>query len=97
MSEFLGIEFVDVVAVKPLPNHRLWLKFSNGREGVHDLAGYIAEGGEMVEPLKDQVFFERVFLDDDVPAWPNGFDLDATNLHLEMDKAGSLTSNVAAE
>jgi hypothetical protein len=97
MSEFSGIEFVDVVALKPLADHRLWLRFSNGREGVRDLNDLIAKGGEMVEPLRDQVFFERVFLDDDVPAWPNGFDLDATNLHLEMDKAGLLTSSVAAE
>jgi hypothetical protein len=31
-----------------------------------------------------------------VPAWPNGFEIDATNLYMEMQKAGLLTSPVAA-
>jgi hypothetical protein len=91
------IEYVDVVALKPLPGFKLWLRFSNGREGVRDFADILAEGGEMVEPLKDEAFFSRVVLHHTVPAWPNGYEIDATNLHLELDQAGLLTSPVAAE
>ena len=36
----------------------------------------IAEGGEMVEPLRDPAFFARVFLDVGILTWPNGFDLE---------------------
>lgn len=91
------IEYVDVVALKPLPGFKLWLRFSNGREGVRDFADILAQGGEMVEPLKDEAFFSRVALHHTVPAWPNGYEIDATNLHLELHQAGLLTSSVAAE
>jgi hypothetical protein len=91
------IEYVDVVALKPLPEFRLWVRFSNGREGVRDFADILAEGGDMVEPLKDEAFFSRVILHHSVPAWPNGFEIDATNLHMEMQAAGLLSSTVAAE
>ena len=38
----------------------------------------------MVEPLRDPAMFRRAFLSFGVPTWPNGFDLDAINLHTEM-------------
>jgi hypothetical protein len=91
------IEYVDVVAVRALGGYRVWVKFSNGREGVRDFADMIIEGGEMVEPLKDEAFFGQVYVHHFVPAWPNGFEIDATNLHMEMEKAGLLNASVAAE
>jgi len=91
------IEFVDVVALKPLPGFKLWLRFSNGREGVRDFADILAEGGEMVAPLRDEAFFSRVTLHRTVPAWPNGYEIDATNLHRELAEAGLLSAPAAAE
>lgn len=44
----------------------------------------IAQGGEMVEPLRDPAFFARVFLDDGILTWPNGFDLDSIALHADV-------------
>ncbi len=86
---------VDVIRLKPLEEHKLWLRFSNGREGVRDLSQYIADGGPMVEPLKDQVFFARVFVESGAPTWPNGFDLDPINLYLEMRDAKLLSPSKA--
>ena len=91
------IEFVDVVAVKSLGDYRVWVRFSNGREGVRDFADMIAAGGEMVEPLRDKNLFQQVYVHDFVPAWPNGYEIDATNLHMEMQAAGLLSPAVAAE
>jgi hypothetical protein len=52
----------------------------------------------MVRPLRDQAFFERVFVQEGVPLWPNGFDMDATNLYIRMREAGTLRDRpVAAE
>jgi hypothetical protein len=82
---------IDVVSVKPLDDHRLWVRFSNGRQGVHDFANMLAEGGVMVEPLRDPAMFRRVFLEFGALTWPNGFDLDPINLYMEMRKAGELT------
>lgn len=89
-------EYVDVVAVKSLGDYRVWVQFSNGREGVRDFADMIEQGGQMVEPLRDKALFQQVYVHRFVPAWPNGFEIDATNLHLEMDAAGLLSPRHAA-
>ena len=87
---------VDVLRLNALGGHRLWLRFTDGSEGVHDLSNVVAKGGPMVEPLKDPVYFARVFVEMGAPTWPNGFDLDPIALHERMAKAGELTK-VAAE
>ncbi len=91
------IKMVKVVKLKPLDGHRLWVRFSDGTEGVRDYSDMIAEGGPVVDPLRDQLFFNKVFISFGVPSWPNGFDVDAINLHIEMEKAGLLSAPVAAE
>jgi Protein of unknown function (DUF2442) len=68
-------ELVDVVRVEPRGGYWLALAFSDGTEGERDFAGMVAEGGEMVEPLSDPAFFTRVFLDEGILSWPNGFAL----------------------
>jgi hypothetical protein len=83
-------ELIDVVRVEPRGGYRLAVVFSDGSEGERDFSDLIAEGGEMVEPLRDPAFFARVFLDDGILTWPNGFDLDAIALHQEMKAAGAL-------
>jgi hypothetical protein len=91
------IEYVDVVDLKWLDGYRVWLRFSNGREGIRDFSDLISMGGEMVEPLKDVAVFSKVFLSYEAPTWPNGFDIDPTNLHLGMSRDGLLSSTAAAE
>ena len=67
---------VDVMRVEPRGGYRLALSFSDGSEGERDFSDLFAEGGEMVEPLRDAAFFARVFLDEGILTWPNGFDLE---------------------
>jgi len=88
-------EFVDVVGVEPRGGYRLLISFSNGEEGERDFSELIAEGGVMVEPLRQPAFFARVFIDDGILTWPNGFDLDSIALHDEMKKAGALRRTAA--
>ena len=83
-------DLIDVLKAEPLGGFRLRLQFSDGTEGVRDFADMIAEGGPMVEPLRDPAFFSRVFIDDGIVTWPNGFDLDSIALHDEMKRAGLL-------
>lgn len=89
------IEIIDAAEVKALPGHRLWLRFSDGSEGVHDLAPILAKGGSMVTALQDPALFEKVYLSFGVPTWPNGFDLDAINLHRQMRENGLLKKSAA--
>jgi hypothetical protein len=93
MSDF---PMVDVVEAQALGDYKLRLAFSDGCEGVIDLFDFVAAGGPMVEPLKDAGYFSRVFVSSGVPTWPNGFDLDAINLYMELRDAGALRRVAAA-
>jgi hypothetical protein len=87
---------VDVLRLKPMEGHRLWLRFSDGTEGIRDCSDIVAAGGPMVEPLREPGFFARAFVEMGAPTWPNGFDLDPINLYMELRDAGAL-NKVAAE
>jgi hypothetical protein len=86
---------VDVLRVKALDGYRLWVRFSDGNEGVRDFSDIIAAGGPMVEPLKAPDYFARVFVEMGVPIWPNGFDLDPVNLYMQLRDADALTRAAA--
>jgi hypothetical protein len=90
------LPMVDVLRLRALDGHRLWLRFTDGSEGVRDLSDILAGGGPMVEPLKASDYFAPAFVEMDVPTWPNGFDLDPINLYMKLRDAGALT-RVAAE
>jgi uncharacterized protein DUF2442 len=89
------IEMVDVVNVQPRGAHRLFVRFSNGNEGECDLLDVVGQGGPMVQPLRDATFFSRVFIEDGVLTWPNGFDVDSIALHQNMKAAGLLHRSAA--
>jgi hypothetical protein len=90
------IKMVKVAKLKPLDDARLWVRFSDGSEGIRDYSDMLAEGGQMVEPLRDPSFFKRVFISFGVPSWPNGFEVDAIALHMELEKSGLLIGSAAA-
>ena len=49
----------------------------------------------MLEPLRDQAYFARVFLEFGAPTWPNGFDIAPEWLRREMAAAGELARATA--
>ena len=87
---------IDVVEVAPRGGYRLFVRFEDGAEGERDFAELVARGGPMVQPLKDEAYFARVFLDYGAPTWPNGYDLAPDALYEEMRHAGELTKTNAA-
>jgi hypothetical protein len=86
---------IDVLRVKALDGHRLWVRFSDGNDGIRGCSDLIARGGAMVEPLKAPDYFARGFVEMGVPSWPDSFDLDPTNLYLHLRDAGALTRAAA--
>jgi hypothetical protein len=44
----------------------------------------------MMEPLRDPTYFARVFVDDGMPTWPNGFDIAPGWLRRQIDAIGAL-------
>ena len=84
------LSLIKVVAAKPLGGHRLQLQFSDGSTGERDFSDVVAGGGPMLDPLRDETYFGRVFIDFGAPTWPNGYDLAPHALHAEMLAAGLL-------
>jgi hypothetical protein len=89
------IDIVKIVRVDKLGGFRLRVHFSDGTEGERNFFDIVTAGGPMVEPLRDPVFFERVFIELGTLTWPNGFDLDSIALHDEMKKVGLLERSAA--
>ena len=63
----------DVVEVKPEPDCCLFVRFRDGLSGrirfrAEELSGALA-------PLREPQFFNRVFIDPGVVAWPGDIDL----------------------
>lgn len=87
-----------IVRVKPLGGYRLDLVFNDGAHGAFDFGWVFDLVGPMKEPLRDEAFFARVFLENGALAWPNGFDLSPWNVRERMEAAGALVGRgVAAE
>ena len=86
---------VDVLKLRPLDGHKLWLRFTDGSEGVRDLSDLLSRSGPALDPLKSPDYFARVFLESGVPTWPNGFDLDPIKLYMDLRDAGALTRAAA--
>jgi hypothetical protein len=94
MKDF-DFPMVDVLRLKPLPDWCLWLRFSDGLEGVYNLKDFVHAGGSMVEPLVDPAYFGRVFVEMGAPTWPNGLDIDPINAYMTLRDAGLLTRSAA--
>ncbi|MEQ1693685.1 MAG: DUF2442 domain-containing protein [Gemmatimonas sp.] len=86
---------LHVVDMRVQQDYRIWLRFSDGLEGVADLTH--ALDGPMFEPLRDRTLFGAARLDADLHtvAWPHGADLAPEYLHalvtgaLQMDSTRS--------
>ncbi len=81
--------------IEKLGGFRLRLHFGDGSVGEHDFSSIVREGGPMIEPLRDEVYFSRVFLEFGALTWPNGFDIAPEWLRREMKATGELTQAAA--
>ena len=81
---------IKVRKAKVLGDFRLAVEFSDDTVGERDFSFLRTRSGPMVDPLKDPAYFRRVFVEDGVLTWPNGYDWDPIALHDEMKDAGEL-------
>ena len=58
---------------------RIHLTFNDGSEGSVDFETWLA--GPVFEPLKDEAYFRKFFLDGGTVAWPNGADIAPETLY----------------
>ena len=75
----------DIVEVRPLGGHRLYLRFEDGVAGELDFADRLRFEG-VFAPLRDPVVFAQVRIHPELGtiAWPNGADLDPDVLYAEL-------------
>lgn len=66
------------------------ISFSDGTGGDYDLAPLIACGTEMVNPLEDETYFRRFFLELGALCWPNGFELSGGGIQHRLREQGRL-------
>ena len=71
LPSVVGAEYVD--------GHRIRVEFNDGSESVIDFRPWLR--GPVFEPLKDEAYFRRFFLDGGTVAWPNGADIAPETLY----------------
>lgn len=86
-----------VIQVAVLGKYGLAVRFQDGASGVHDCSAYVQGEGPMIEPLRDLTYFAQVHLEFGAPTWPNGYDMCADWLRMQMKTAGELMEPLAAE
>jgi hypothetical protein len=59
--------------------HRIHVVFHDGREKTLDFSAWLV--GPVFEPLKDQTYFRRFFLEGGTVNWPNGADIAPETLY----------------
>lgn len=71
----------EIIEVKPLPNYRVWVKFSDGVEGTVDLSELVGKG--VFKAWENIEFFNSVYIDPEshTIAWEGGIDLCPDNLY----------------
>ena len=74
----------DIIAVEPIHEYRLRLRFEDDVEGIVDLASLSFRG--VFAPLKDLTYFRQVRVDKELGTivWPNGADLDPDVLYSQV-------------
>jgi hypothetical protein len=73
------MKFLHIEDSKYLDGHKVWLKFSDGKEGEVDLQNELQ--GRVFEPLKKINYFREFSLEGHTLTWPNGADFAPEYLH----------------
>lgn len=74
-------EIHDVIDYKLIEGYTIWVKFDDETERVIDFEPILL--GPMFGPLRDQVLFRQVALDQEIGTlvWPTGADIEPIVLH----------------
>jgi len=76
----------DVIELRVEDGYRLWVKFSDGVNGIVDMSKDSFAG--VFAPLKDPQFFKAACIESGAVTWPNGVDIAPDAMHEELEKNG---------
>ncbi len=61
---------------------QIFLEFSDGEKGLFDLKEYLTtRSGPLLEPLQEEDYVRRCFIEAGALCWPNGLALSPARLH----------------
>ena len=65
-----------------LGHYQIHLAFSDGQDGIFDVKAYLAmRTGSLLNPLHNEVYVKRFFIDAGALCWPNGLELSPARLY----------------
>lgn len=73
---------IRAIAIKPLPDFKLNIKFDDGVEGTADLSRL--KDGEAFKFWLEKGNFEKAYIDGEGIAWNENLDVDVLSLYLEI-------------
>lgn len=66
-----------IASLRVTGSHRLCVRFRDGLITELDLEALLQDqNGPAIEQLREEEYFNQVYLDNGVLTWPNGYDLD---------------------
>lgn len=60
---------------------KVTLRFSDGTAGEFDGRALLERSGPLLDPLRDEAYFKRVFVEAGALCWPNGLELSPARLY----------------
>ncbi len=75
------IKMIKVIKARYLGDFQVALNFSDGKEGTFDGRVLLQQSGSLLEPLRSEIYFQRLFIDAGALCWPNGLELSPARLY----------------
>ena len=72
---------IKLIEARYQGNFQVALNFSDGKEGIFDGRVLLLRSGPLLDPLRDETYFSRLFIDAGALCWPNGLELSPARLH----------------
>ena len=71
---------IKVIKASYCGGFQVSLMFSDGVEGLFNGREFLQRSGPLLDALREESFFRRVFIDAGALCWPNGLELSPTKL-----------------
>ena len=72
---------IKVIEARYQGDFQVALKFSDGKEGAFDGRNLLQRTSLLLEPLRAESYFRRLFIDAGALCWPNGLELSPARLY----------------
>lgn len=72
---------IKIIKARYVGNFQVEVNFSDGQTGLFDGGSLLQRSGSLLEPLRQEAYFQRVFIDAGALCWPNGLELSPAKLY----------------